>query len=107
MIGHYTSMRVIPSLVRNPSAIDPGEIPHSADSVRNDVIGFSERLRKGVENGNLGGNGVLTFWRRVLFSIGSLVATLLDREAEQTLFDNRYDVPESVRPHSGFRARMG
>ena len=32
---------------------------------------------------------------------GSLVATLQDREAEQTLFDNRYDVPESVRPHSG------
>ena len=32
---------------------------------------------------------------------GSLVATLLDREAEQPLFDNRYDVPESVRPHSG------
>jgi hypothetical protein len=34
----------------------------------------------------------------VLFSFGSLVATLLDREAEQKFFDNRYDVPESVRP---------
>jgi hypothetical protein len=31
--------------------------------------------------------------------LGSKVATLLDREAEQKLFDNRYDVPESVRPH--------
>ncbi len=37
--------------------------------------------------------------------IGSLVATLLDREAEQPLFDNRYDVPESVRPHLSFERR--
>jgi hypothetical protein len=37
----------------------------------------------------------------LVISEGSLVATLQDREAEQTLFDNRYDVPESVRPHSG------
>jgi len=54
-----------------------------------------------------GSNGVLTIVGGLVCSIGSLVATLLDREAEQTLFDNRYDVPESVRPHSGFRARMG
>jgi len=67
--------------------------------------------RAGVEEGmwktGKGSNGVLTIVGGLVCSIGSLVATLLDREAEQTLFDNRYDVPESVRPHSGFRARMG
>ena len=56
---------------------------------------------------NLGCNGVLTYSERVLVLVSSLEATLLDRGVEQTLFDNRYDVPESVRPHSGFRARMG
>jgi hypothetical protein len=45
---------------------------------------------------------VLTNTVGLVFSFSSLVATLQDREAEQTLFDNRYDVPESVRPHLGF-----
>ncbi|MGB9434993.1 MAG: hypothetical protein WBQ89_22300, partial [Candidatus Acidiferrum sp.] len=44
---------------------------------------------------------VLTNTGGLVILEGSLVATLLDREAEQKLFDNRYDVPESVRPHSG------
>jgi hypothetical protein len=60
-----------------------------------------------VENSEDSGNRVLTFLLSLLVLESSLVATLQDREAEQTLFDNRYDVPESVRPHSGFRARMG
>ena len=34
-----------------------------------------------VENGDFGGNGVLTNSPHLLFSIGSLDATLLDREA--------------------------
>ena len=50
----------------------------------------------------MSGNGLLTNGGSLVKLEGSLVATLLDREAEQTLFDNRYDVPESVRPHSGF-----
>jgi len=49
----------------------------------------------------MGCKRVLTISLGLLILLGSLVATLLDREAEQTLFDNRYDVPESVRPHSG------
>jgi hypothetical protein len=60
-----------------------------------------------VEKSEDSGNRVLTFLLSLLVLESSLVATLQDREAEQTLFDNRYDVPESVRPHSGFRARMG
>jgi hypothetical protein len=52
----------------------------------------------------LGCNGVLTFTRSLLILVSSLQATLLDREAEQTLFDNLIDVPESVRPHSSLRA---
>jgi hypothetical protein len=50
-------------------------------------------------------NGVLTYTERMLILVSSLEATLQDREA--TLFDNQIDLPESVRPHSGFRARMG
>ena len=53
-----------------------------------------------------GCNAGLTYWKRVLILVSSLQATLLDREAEQTLFDNLIDVPESVRPHSSLRARM-
>jgi hypothetical protein len=41
----------------------------------------------------------LTILVGLVILLGSKVATLLDREAEQKLFDNRYDVPESVRPH--------
>ena len=57
-------------------------------------------------------NGLLTNLGGMLFLIGSLDATLLDREAKQQLFDNRYDVPESVRPifignPSELRARVG
>ena len=74
---------------------------------RNDVIGFSERTVGRCGKGRFASNGVLTNRGSLVELKGSLVATLLDREAEQTLFDNRYDVPESVRPHSGFRARMG
>ena len=48
----------------------------------------------------MGGKRVLTNTVSLVILLSSLVATLLDREAEQTLFDNRYDVPESVRPHS-------
>jgi hypothetical protein len=51
-----------------------------------------------------GCNGVLTFWAGLLILVSSLQATLLDREAEQTLFDNLIDVPESVRPRSSLRA---
>ena len=43
-------------------------------------------------------NGLLTIRAGMLILVSSLAATLLDREAEQPLFDNRYDVPESVRP---------
>ena len=43
------------------------------------------RLRKGVENGEFGGNGVLTISPRLLSSIGSMDATLLDREANRSL----------------------
>jgi hypothetical protein len=64
-------------------------------------------VRQTVENRKDFSNRVLTFPLSLLLLESSLVATLQDREAEQTLFDNRYDVPESVRPHSGFRARMG
>ena len=45
-------------------------------------------------------NAGLTYWRRMLILVSSLVTTLLDRGVEQTLFDNLIDVPESVRPHS-------
>ena len=44
-------------------------------------------------------NGVLTYSERMLILVSSLEATLQDRGVEQTLFDNRIDVPESVRPH--------
>ena len=44
-----------------------------------------------------GCNAGLTYWRRVLILVSSLVTTLLDRGVEQTLFDNLIDVPESVR----------
>jgi hypothetical protein len=51
-----------------------------------------------------GCNVGLTYWERMLILVSSLQATLLDREAEQTLFDNLIDVPESVRPRSSLRA---
>jgi len=51
------------------------------------------------------GKRVLTNSLRLVILMGSLEATLRDREAEQTLFDNRYDVPESVRPHLSFERR--
>jgi len=55
----------------------------------------------------VGSNGVLTNGGSLVELEGSLVATLLDREAEQPLFDNRYDVPESVRTHLSFERRWG
>ena len=65
-----------------------------------------QRLRRGSEE-NCGKGKIpkncdeclLTSTVLMVILEGSLQATLRDREAEQTLFDNRYDVPESVRPH--------
>ena len=42
-------------------------------------------LLKGVEKGDLRGNGELTNWGRLVCSIGSMDATLLDREANRSL----------------------
>jgi hypothetical protein len=64
--------------------------------IEGDSVGAEEECGKL----NLGSNGVLTYWERVLILVSSLEATLLDRGVEQTLFDNLIDVPESVRPHS-------
>ncbi len=38
-----------------------------------------------MENGDFGGNGVLTISPHLLSSIGSMDATLLDREANRSL----------------------
>ena len=66
---------------------------------------FSPRVRKPVEN--------VEKWRETLltrdhgFGILDGLWKCLSAGQGGTLFDNRYDVPESVRNHPGFRARMG
>jgi hypothetical protein len=63
--------------------------------------GVTENLRTTVEIVNL----VLTFPEGPEILVWLLVAFLHDREV--LFFDNRYDVPESVRNHLTFRALNG
>jgi len=49
------------------------------------MLAVAEGLLKGVENGKRGCNGVLTIPQGLLSSIGSMDATLLDREANRSL----------------------
>jgi len=57
-----------------------------------------------VENAEKRRETLLT--REAAFGILDWLWWCLSAGQGGTLFDNRYDVPESVRNHPGFRARM-
>lgn len=52
------------------------------------IEGDRREAEEGCGKAKESGNGVLTYWVGMLILMSSLVATLQDREAEQTLFDN-------------------
>jgi len=68
-------------------------------------VGFRPGLRKPVENEEKRGETVLTS-RSEFAILDGLWKCLSAGQGGLSLFDNRYDVPESVRNHPSFRARM-
>ena len=79
---------------------DPRETLRKSRFVR-----FRPCLRKPVENEEKRGETVLTS-RREFAILDGLWKCLSAGQGGLSLFDNRYDVPESVRNHPSFRARM-
>ena len=57
----------------------------SVPSIIERFLGLTEELRKDVEKGGFGWNGELTIVGGLVCSIGSMDATLLDREANRSL----------------------